>query len=272
MKHITLWCLPRTGTTAYCNHLVNTGQVHTDGGQELFERSVFWPVFDDEITDTRVTGLEPDRQFKDKMKWDPYLLNEKVLLDNYKKDWIWMKHVSTDDGIQLIKSKTPPNADDFNNYEKNMVNMLNSQNIPHVVKMYAHIPLDVEDIIYPTEHHFILRDPLDAILSQCFADETKVWHILDNHKNKLSVNSDFVIDCSTKKFRGNLYQHCMDIIKIMNKLKNVQHTLIRYEDLFNKNFNTNYKKMWTKKYKLSHCVNLNAVDDILDIYKNMLES
>ena len=69
--------------------------------------------------------------------------------------------------------------------------------------MYAHIPLDVEDIIYPTEHHFILRDPLDAILSQCFADETKVWHILDNHKNKLSVNSDFVIDCSTKKFRGN---------------------------------------------------------------------
>ena len=64
----------------------------------------------------------------------------------------------------------------------------------------------------------------------------------------------------------------MDIIKIMNKLKNIQHTLIRYEDLFNKNFNTNYKKMWTKEYKLSHCVNLNAVDDILDIYKNMLES
>ena len=29
----------RTGTTAYCNHLVNTGQVHTDGGQELFERT-----------------------------------------------------------------------------------------------------------------------------------------------------------------------------------------------------------------------------------------
>ena len=53
-----------------------------------------------------------------------------------------------------------------------MMNMLNI-NIPHVVKMYAHIPLDVEDIIYPTEHHFILRDP-DVILSQCFADETKV--------------------------------------------------------------------------------------------------
>lgn len=269
MKHITLWCLPRTGTTAYCSHLVNTGQVRTDGAQELFERSMFWPVFDDEITDTKVTGLRPDRQFKDKMKWDPYLLNEKVLLDNYKKDWIWMRHVSTDDGIKVIKTKTPPNADDFNNYEKNRMNMLNNQNIPHVVKMYAHIKLDVEDIIYPTDHHFILRDPLDSTLSQFFAHETKVWHVLENHSNDLSVNSNFVIDCSTKKFRGILYQHCMDIVKIMNKLKNVKHTLIKYEDF---NFNTNYKKMWTKEKKISHCRNLDTVDDILDIYKNMLES
>jgi len=273
MKHITLWCLPRTGTTAYCNHLVNTGQVRTDGAQELFERAKFWPVFDNESIDTRVIGLTPDREFKDnKMNNDISMLNEKVLLDNYKKDWIWHRHVSTDDGIQLIKTKTPPNADDFNNHEKNMMNMLNNQNIPHVIKMYAHIPLDVEDITYPTYHHFILRDPLDATLSQCFVDETKVWHILDNHKNKLSVNSDFVIDCSTKKVRGILHQYCMDTIKIMNKLKNVQHTLIRYEDLFNKNLNTDYKKMWTKEYKLSHCVNLSAVDDILDMYKNMLES
>ena len=55
MKHITLWCLSRTGTTAYCNHFHHTGQVHTDVAQELFERvNPVWSVFDDEITDTRV--------------------------------------------------------------------------------------------------------------------------------------------------------------------------------------------------------------------------
>ena len=95
--------------------------------------------------------------------------------------------------------------------------------------------------------------------------------LLENHKNELSVNSDFVIDCSTKKFRGILYQHCMDIIKIMNKLKNVQHTLIRYEDLLIRTSIQTIRKCGQKR-KLSHCVNLNTVDDILDIYKNMLES
>lgn len=269
MKHVTLWCVPRTGTTAYCNHLVNTGKVRIDGAQELFERSLFWPVFDDEVTDTRVTGLTPDRQFKNIMNNDAYMLNEKVLLDNYKKDWIWMRHISTDDGIQVRKTKNMPSADDFNNHEKNRIDMLNNQNIPHVVKMYAHINLNVEDITYPTEHHLLLRDPLDTCLSQYFANETKVWHAKTHDAYSNSIKDNFTIDCSDKKFRGVLWQCCLDNMNIINKLKNTEHKLIKYEDF---HFNTDYKKMWSKEKKISHCINLDTIDDILDTYRNnMLE-
>ena len=51
-------------------------------------------VFDDEITDTKVTGLEPDRQFKEKMKWS-ILLNEKVLLTIIRKWYGWNMLVQT---------------------------------------------------------------------------------------------------------------------------------------------------------------------------------
>ena len=37
MKHVTLWCYPRTGTTAYCEHLVNTKKVDSDELQEFLE-------------------------------------------------------------------------------------------------------------------------------------------------------------------------------------------------------------------------------------------
>ena len=60
-------------------------------------------------------------------------------------------------------------------------------------------------------------------------DETKVWHILDN-QNKLSVNSDFVIDCSTKNLEETI-SALRGYHKNNEQIKNVQHTLIRYEDL-----------------------------------------
>ena len=52
----------------------------------------------------------------------------------------------------------------------------------------------------------------------------------------------------------------------MNKLKVCKIHLLDIRPFFN--FNTKLEENMDKEEKMSHCVNLNAVDDILDIYKN----
>ena len=46
------------------------------------------------------------------------------------------------------------------------MNMLKETNVSYVLKAYTYLNLDINQITYPTEHHLIIRDPLDTGLSQ----------------------------------------------------------------------------------------------------------
>ena len=93
MKHVTLWCYPRTGTTAYCEHLVNTKKVDSDDRQEFLGKYRYWPCFRDDHVDLSVVHFPPDRDFKkvvldeigiDKIQGDNAdYITEKLLRQHY---------------------------------------------------------------------------------------------------------------------------------------------------------------------------------------------
>lgn len=291
MKHITLWCYPRTGTTAYCEHLVNTKQVDSDEIQEFLARYKFWPCFHDERADFSMPGLtnktidfstihfSPDRDFKktvlDKIgfyniKGDHAdYITENILREHYDKKWIWVDYRKSEKGIERYITSELPTQYKLDNHFKISMDMLSETNISYVIKAYTNLNLKIDDITYPSEHHLIIRDPLDTALSQIFANRTMVWHA---RKNEWSEHKFMNIDEIDFKEDNNMQQVldcCKNNLYLIQMLEGKLDKFIRYEDIDLSS--TSWRKLWTLEEKLSLCKNTHLLESVLNNYKLILE-
>ena len=266
-KHITLWCYPRTGTTAYCEHLVNTKQVDSDKLQELLTRYRYFPCFQDDHVDLSTINFAPDRTFKNKLnhnQGDPAnQITEKLLKEHYNDDWVWIDYKQSEKGIEQHITKTIPTQTKLDNHLQDTMNMLKETNVSYVLKAYTNLNLDINQITYPSEHHLIIRDPLDTGLSQILANKTMIWHARKNDEvNFMNVG---VIDFELKEHRDEVEESCRQNINLLKMLEGKLDKFVRYENLDLSN--TSWKKLWTLEKKLSLCKNMHVLDDVLNHYK-----
>jgi hypothetical protein len=147
------------------------------------------------------------------------------------------------------------------------MNMLKETNISYVLKAYTYLNLDINQITYPTEHHLIIRDPLDTGLSQILANRTMIWHARKHDKvNFMNVGE---IDFKEKQNLDEVEESCKQNINLLKMLEGKLDKIVRYEDLDLSS--TSWKKLWTLEEKLSLCKNIHILDDALNQYKIALE-
>lgn len=269
--HTTLWCYPRTGTTAYCEHLVNTKQVDSDELQEFLGKYRYWPCFYNDEVDLSTTHFLIDRKFKNKLahtKGDPAnFITEKLLRQYHNKEWVWVEYKHTSEGIKHFITKDIPTQTKLDNHLQDTMNMLKETNVSYVLKAYTNLNLDISQITYPTKHHLIIRDPLDTGLSQILANRTMVWHARKN--DKVNFTNIGEIDFKEKRNVDEVEESCRQNINLLKMLKGKLDKFIRYEDL--DLTSTSWKKLWTLEDKLSLCKNIHMLDDTLNQYKITLE-
>ena len=271
MKHVTLWCYPRTGTTAYCEHLVNTKKVDSDELQEFLGKYRYWPCFNNDEVDLSTTHFHIDRTFKNRIdhtRGDPAnFITEKLLRQYHNKEWVWVEYKHTSKGIKHFVTKDIPTQTKLDNHLQDTMNMLKETNISYVLKAYTYLNLDINQITYPTEHHLIIRDPLDTGLSQILANRTMIWHARKHDKvNFMNVGE---IDFKEKQNLDEVEESCRQNINLLKMLEGRLDKFVRYEDLDLSS--TSWKKLWTLEDKLSLCKNIHMLDDMLNQYKIALE-
>ena len=279
MKHVTLWCYPRTGTTAYCEHLVNTKKVDSDELQEFLGKYRYWPCFHDDHVDLSVVHFPPDRDFKkvvlDKIGFDKIqgdhadYITEKLLRQHYNEKWIWIDYRQSEKGIERYITSELPTQQKLDNHFQESMKMLSETNVSYVIKAYSNLNLKIEDITYPSEHHLIIRDPLDTALSQIFANKTMIWHA---KKNEWSEHKFINIGEIDFEDEGNMQQvlyACQNNLSLLEMLKGKLDNFIRYEDLDLSS--TSWRKLWTLEEKMSLCKNTHLLESVLNDYKLTLE-
>lgn len=263
MKHITLSCLHRSGSTAYCNHLMNTGLVDSDILQEAMTKFTFWPCLDtDEQVDLTFKHLPLDIDFQKLLLYKEEDITESVLRTHYKEDWVWLKY-DTENDFKFIKSKEIPTQQELDDYYKNLFHVLNHTNKKYVIKNYYNkIKVD-----YPTEHHVLIRDPLDNLLSQIFADKTKWWHGSKNENNDYKKRISRIDKINLEDYKQALIDYCENNLGLIKQFQG-NAKIIKYEDV---QFDTHFKKLWTYEEKLVMCNNIHTINPIVKNYKEVLD-
>ena len=145
--------------------------------------------------------------------------------------------------------------------------MLSETNVSYVIKAYSNLNLKIEDITYPSEHHLIIRDPLDTALSQILANKTMIWHARKHDKvNFMNVGE---IDFEDENNMREVLNACQNNLSLLKMLKGKLDKFVKYEDLDLSS--TSWKKLWTLEEKMSLCKNTHLLESVLNDYKLTLE-
>ena len=253
-EHVTVWCLPRTGSTAYCNHLENTGVVQQSKSMEIFNKQMLLPCFRQPGIDILLHHLPSDNTV-------PENFTGEWIQNNYNPDWVWIRHVEDGNSIYPAITDSPVTQYEIDQFYNIAMRKLRHTPSKHVVKVYEDKNWNLADIDYDTQHHLLIRDPVDITLSKEFAKRTGVWHQTHADENT-TLKVDFKLDFRQQ----DLYDKLKYNIEYQNKLKSicgVFSKIVRYEDLtMNRN---KYKKVWTRQQKLKYAVNLDeALEKIKD--------
>ena len=228
-EHVTVWCLPRTGSTAYCNHLENTGVVQQSKSMEIFNKQMLLPCFRQPGIDILLHHLPSDNTV-------PENFTGEWIQNNYNPDWVWIRHVEDGNSIYPAITDSPVTQYEIDQFYNIAMRKLRHTPSKHVVKVYEDKNWNLADIDYDTQHHLLIRDPVDITLSKEFAKRTKVWHLSPDEKNP---KIDFKLDFSQRDLYINLKHTIESQLKLESKC-GVFSKIVRYEDLkMNKN---KYKK------------------------------
>jgi|TARA_R110000744_G_scaffold7122_1_gene24411 hypothetical protein len=244
VKHVTVWCLPRSGSTAYCNHLVNTGLVDQSVNMEMFDDNSLRPCFRQHDIDISLNHLPIDFSISKK------LLTGEWIKENYNPDWVWIRYVEDGDKIFPSITDTPLTQYELDEYINMTMRRLRNTRSSQSLKIYADLPINYCDIDYDTDHHLLIRDPIDITLSREFAIRTKLWHSLTENDTR---EIDFILDFKDETLY-NILKYTIQSQRQLEEKTNCFSTIVRYEDL---NMTDNkFKKVWTLEQKLQYTVNL----------------
>lgn len=279
-KHISVWCQPRSGSSAYCNHLKTTGKVFTDGAQEFMSASTFWPMLQE-------PGIKPDtfnisfqsypfdNEVRTNADNDPLQVYDTVK-NTYNPNWIWTDWKLTERGIKPFYNRNIPRHYIENAKERTWAqDLLSKAKVSEAIKLYDFDGFEFEDIKYDTVHHLLIRDPLDTALSQLVAYITMVWHQESGDENKVRIKDTISFKPNKNKIHERTpYQwaeHCYNQnINMLETLGDKVDCIVKYEDIVFKN--NRFKKMHTLQEKLSICQDLHCLDDMRNNYNKRLDS
>ena len=254
VEHVTVWCLTRTGSTAYCNHLENTGVVQQSKSMEIFNKQMLFPCFRQPNIDILLHHLPLDNTV-------PENFTGEWIQNNYNPDWVWIRYVEDGNSIYPAITDSPVTQYEIDKFYNITMRKLRHTPSKHVVKVYEDQHWTLSDFDYDTQHHLLIRDPVDITLSREFAKRTKVWHLSPNEKNP---KIDFKLDFSQQDLYINLKHTIESQLKLESKC-GVFSKIVRYEDL--KMNNNKYKKVWSLEQKLEYVLNL---DEALEKVKDEL--
>tara|TARA_Y100000385_G_scaffold276704_1_gene322777 strand:- start:14553 stop:15425 length:873 start_codon:yes stop_codon:yes gene_type:complete len=286
-KHITVWCQPRSGSSAYCNYLKTTGQVKSDLAQEIMSMHSSWPSICKEEKpvnpNTNNAQYRAPHQFDNDFKWkcDNKPNNIKHHLDNHNDEWVWSDWKSTEKGIIPFYTRTIPMWY-IKNHLDGMTNLLKVAKIPEAIKLYEwdvkrNPIIPFEDIKYDTGHHILIRDPLDNALSEIIAQLTMVYHKPSTDETATPIseyNISFNPNIEREKYHFTPYQwvhRCCEInINLLETLGDKVNKIVKYEDI---DFTGNkFKKIHTKAEKIAVSKDMEHIEDMLNNYQKRLDS
>mgnify|MGYP005718848357 FL=1 len=279
-KHISVWCQPRSGSSAYCNHLKTTGKVFTDVSQEFMSAHTFWPML-------KEPGIEPDtfnisfqsypddNEVKEISNNDPFRVY-KTIRNRHNPNWIWTDWKLTERGIKPFYNRSIPTHCIEDTKERTWAqDLLSKSKVSEAIKLYDFDEFNFQDIKYDTVHHLLIRDPLDTALSQVVAYTTMVWHQESNDESKVRIKDTISFNPNENKIHERTpyewAEHCHNQnINMLETLGDKVDCIVKYEDIDFKN--NRFKKMHTLQEKLDICNDLHFLDDMRNNYNKRLDS
>ena len=281
-KHTSVWCQPRSGSSAYCNHLKETRKVFTDSAQEFMSASQFWPMLQEPGTDSAdnfkmsIESFPYDNELRIKLNHDAYKIYDNIK-NTHNPKWLWTDWKLTDRGIKPYYTRNIPRhyLEDTFPSRPWAQEILTKSKVPEVIKLYNYDNFQFEDITYDTNHHLLIREPLDNALSQIVAYITMVWHQESNDENKVRIKETIsfkpIQNEPHKKTPYQIAEYCFKSnIDMLEQLGDKVDVIVKYEDMKFKN--NRYKKMHTLQEKLAVCSDLHFLDDMRNNYNKRLDS
>ncbi len=284
VKHITVWCQPRSGSSAYCNYLKTTGQVKSDLAQEIMSVHGAWPsICKEENPNTNNSEYQASHPFDNEFKWkcnnEPNNITHH--LDNHNDEWVWTEWKSSENGITPFYNRTIPMWY-IKNHLDGITNLLKLARVSEAIKLYDYDAklnprIAFEDIKYDTKHHILIRDPLDNALSEIVAQLTMVYHKASTDETSTPIsecNISFNPNIKRKMHQPTPYEwvhRCCEInIKLLETLGDKVNKIVKYEDI---NFTGNkFKKIHTKAEKIAVSKDMEHIEDMLNNYQKRLDS